>query len=123
MAPEGIHPRRHKCCLTVEFLNVYVQKKKLVATILFVNVHKVFDSIHRGKMEQIILANGQLKGTVLAIMMLYRNTKVKVRSPERNTGYFDIAEGVLQGYTLAPYLFIICLYHVLRTTIDKMKEN
>ena len=56
-------------------------------------------------------------------MMLYRNTKVKVRFPHRDTDYFDIVAGVLQGDTLAPYLFIICLDYVLRTSIDKMKEN
>ena len=43
------------------------------------------------------------------IMMLYRNTKVKVRSPDGDTDYFDIVAGVLQGYTLAQYFFIICL--------------
>ena len=41
-------------------------------------------------------------------MILYRNTKVKVRSPDGDTEYFDIVAGVLQGDTLAPYLFIIC---------------
>ena len=55
--------------------------------------------------------------------MLYRNTKVKVRSPDGDTDYFDIVAGVLQGDTLAPYLFIICLDYVLRTSIDKIKEN
>ena len=55
--------------------------------------------------------------------MLYRNTKMKVRSPDGDTGYFDIVAGVLQGDTLAPYLFIICLDYVLRTSIDKIKEN
>ena len=39
--------------------------------------------------------------------------KVKVRSPD----------GVLQGDTLAPYLFIICLYYVFRTSTDLMKDN
>ena len=39
------------------------------------------------------------------------------------TQYFDIVAGVLQGDTLAPYLFIICLDYVLRTSIDKIKEN
>ena len=56
-------------------------------------------------------------------MILYRNTKVKVRSPEEDTDYFDIVAGVLQGDTLAPYLFIICLDYALRTSIDKMKDN
>ena len=35
-------------------------------------------------------------------MILYRNTKVKVRSPDWDTEYFDIVAGVLQGDTLAP---------------------
>ena len=56
-------------------------------------------------------------------MILYRNTEVKVRSPDGDTEYFDIVAGVLQGETLAPYLFIICLDYVLRTSIDKIREN
>ena len=75
------------------------------------------------KMEQILLAYGIPKETVAAITILYRNTKVKVRSPDGDTEYFDIVAGVLQGDTLAPYLFIICLDYVLRTSIDKIKEN
>ena len=56
-------------------------------------------------------------------MMLYKNTKVKVSSPDGDIHYFDIVAGVLQGDTLAPYLFIICLDYVLRTSLDKMKDN
>ena len=56
-------------------------------------------------------------------MILYRNTKVKVLSLDGDTDYFDIVAGVLQGHTQAPYLFIICLDYVLRTSIDKIKEN
>ena len=74
-------------------------------------------------MEQILLAYGIPKETVAAITILYRKTKVKVRSPDGDTEYFDIVAGVLQGDTLAPYLFIICLDYVLRTSIDKIKEN
>ena len=43
------------------------------------------------------------------------HSKVKVRSPDGDTEYFDIVAGVLQRDTLAPYLFIICLDYVLRT--------
>ena len=56
-------------------------------------------------------------------MILYRNTKVKVRWPDEDTGYFDIVVGVLQKNTLAPYLLIICLDNVLRMSIEKIKEN
>ena len=55
--------------------------------------------------------------------MLYRNIKVKVRSPDGDTYYVNIVAGVLQGDTLAPYLFIICLVYVLGTSINKIKEN
>ena len=42
-------------------------------------------------------------------MILYRNTKVKVRSLDGDSEYFDIVARVLQGDTLAPYLFIVYL--------------
>ena len=74
-------------------------------------------------MEQILLAFGLPKETVAVIMMLSRNTQVKVRTPDRDTDYFNIGAGVLQGDTLAPYLFIICLDYMLRTSIDKIKES
>ena len=74
-------------------------------------------------MEQILLAYGLPKETVAAITILYRNTKVKIHSLDGDTEYFDIVAGVLLGDTLAPYLFIICLDYVLRTSIDKIREN
>ena len=52
-------------------------------------------------------------------MMLYKNTKVKVRSLDGDTDDFFIVARVLQGDTLAPYLFIICLDCVLRMSIER----
>ena len=91
--------------------------------LLFVDFTKALDSIHRREMEQILLAYGLPKETVAAITILYRNTKVKVRSPDGDTEYFNIVAGVQQGDTLAPYHFIICLDYVLRTSIDEISEN
>ena len=73
-------------------------------------------------MEQILFAYGLPKQTFAAIMMLYKSTKVKVHSSDGDTNLFDIVAGVLQGDTLAPYLFIICLDNILRMSIDLMKE-
>ena len=100
-----------------------MQAKNIQTSLLFVDFTKAFDSIHGGKMEQILLAYGLPKETIAAIIILYRNTKVKVCSPDGDTEYLDIVAGVLQGDTLAPYLFIICLDYVLRTLIDKIREN
>ena len=75
--------------LTIHRILEGIRAKNLEATILFVNFTKDLDSIHRGKMEQILLAYGLPKETVAAIMILYRNTKVKVHSPDGDIDYFD----------------------------------
>ena len=74
--------------LTIRQILEGVRTKNLEATILFVDFSKAFDSIPRRKIEQ-------PKETVEAIMMLYKNTKVEVRSPDGDTDYFDIVAGVL----------------------------
>ena len=48
--------------------------------------------------------------------------KIKVRSPDGDTDYVKSVAGVLQGDTLAPYLFIIWL-DWLRMFADIMKDN
>ena len=57
------------------------------------------------------------------LIYCYIKTQVKVRSPVRDTDYFSIVAYTLQGDSLAPYLFIIGLHYVLRTSFDKMKDN
>ena len=95
---------------------------QIPATLLFVDFSKAFNSVHRGKMEKIILAYGIPKEIVTAIMILYRNTKSVVRSQDDDTELFDILAGVLQGDTLAPFLFERCLGYVLRLSGDKCNE-
>ena len=96
--------------------------KKIEATILFVDFSKTFDSIHTWKMEQIQLTYGLRKESVAAIIMIIRNPKVKVRSKDGDTHYFDIVADLQQENTSALYLFIINLDYMLRTSIDKMKD-
>ena len=65
-------------------------KKNIEARLLFVHFSKAFDSIHRVKMEQIILIYSLPKETVATIMILYSNTNVKVHSTVGDTDFFDI---------------------------------
>ena len=114
--------------LTIRRIIEGVRLKNLPATLLFVDFAKAFDSIHRGKMKNILSAYGIPTETVEAIMILYRETRSMVRSPDGDTPYmvyfvyfevyFEITTGVLQGDTLAPFLFIICLDYVLRKSPD-----
>ena len=69
-------------------------------------------------MAEIPSAYGIPSETVDAIMILYRNSRAYVRSPDGDTQFFSIRAGVLQGDTLAPFLFVIALDYVLRTSID-----
>ena len=59
--------------------------------------------------------------TVAARIVLYKNTKVNVRSPDGDTDFFEIFAGNLQGDTLALYLFIIFLDNGLRISLELMK--
>ena len=104
--------------LTIRRIIEGAKSKQLPATLLFIDFSKAFDSIHRGKMREILTAYGLPEEIVKAIMISYINTKCKVRSPDGDTDYFDITAGVLQGDTLAPFLFIVCLDYVLRKSMN-----
>ena len=108
--------------LTVRRIIEGVKPTQIPATLLSIDFSKAFDSVHREKMEKMLLAYRIPKEIVTAIMILYRNTKSLVRSPEGDTDFFDILAGVLQGNTLAPFLFAICLDYVLRISVNKCND-
>ena len=75
-----------------------VRAKNIEATILFIDFSNAFDPIHRGKMEKTSRFR-PIQKTVAAMIMLYKNTKAKIRSPDGNTDYFNSVASVLQGDT------------------------
>ena len=95
--------------LTIRRILEGVRAKNLLATILFVDFTKAFDSIHRGKIEQILRAYGPPKEIVAAITTLYRNTKVKVRSPDGDRILRHCSRSTTRGHA-SP----IPLYHLSR---------
>ena len=79
------------------------------AVITFIDFSKAFDSINRDKMFKILEAYDVPPNLLRTIIALYTNTKAKVISPDGETDLFEIKMGVLQGDTLAPFLFVIVL--------------
>lgn len=69
-----------------------------------------------------LLACGIPEEIVSAIMILYKNTKAMVRSSDGDTDFFEIKAGVLQGDTLAPFLFVTCLDCALRHSVDQFRK-
>ena len=51
------------------------------------------------------------------MMYKYTNTTTQVLSPDGDYEFFEIHAGVLQGDTLAPYLFITALDYAMRQAI------
>ena len=72
-------------------------------------------------MEQILEAYGIPNEITKAIMIMYKNTWAFARSPDGDTEFFNIIAVVLQGDTLAPYLFIIVLDCIL-INLDQNKD-
>ena len=89
----------------------------------FIDFEKAFDMVHRGMMLKILKAYGLPDSLVRAIAGVYRNTRARVLTPDGPTEEFHIHSGVLQGDTLAPYLFVIMLDYALRQAIAGREEE
>ena len=100
-----------------------VRANNLSCVLTFIDFRKAFDTIHRGKLMEILRAYGVPEKMVSAIVATYSQTWAKVRTPDGDTESFEILAGVLQGDTLAPFLFIVALDYALRCAIDGREEE
>lgn len=103
--------------LTLRRIIEEVNDKNLSAVLLFVDFKKAFDSVHRGLLMKILRAYGIPNKIVTLIAKLYENTTAKVITEDGLTEAFLILAGVMQGDTLAPYLFIIVIDYIMRTCL------
>jgi len=69
---------------------------------------------------EVLHAYGVPNEIISTINILYTDTMAQVLSPD--TAFFAILAGVLQGDTLTPYLFIICLDYAMRIATDNDAE-
>ena len=96
--------------------------QNLETTLLFEDLSHEFESIHRGNMGKILLAYGLPKVTVEAIIMLYKNHESKSSLTEcRHRLNWYCSRCSARRY-ISPWLFVISLIYVLRTSIDWKQE-
>ena len=88
------------------------------AAIVFVDFSKAFDSINREALFHILGLYGIPDPLVKAIKLLYDNSFSRVQTIDGLTEFFETLIGVLQGDTLAPFLFIVVLDYVLRNSMS-----
>ena len=121
----GFRPKRTTVAQVLALRRIIegVKANHLPAVLTFIDFSKAFDSIHRGKMIKILKAYGIPPTLLRAIEAMYTNTKAKVVSPDGETELFDITAGVLQGDTLAPFLFVIVLDYAMRKATNGREEE
>ena len=88
-----------------------------MTTIIFVDLNKAYDSIHRRSTSIVLSKYGASELLIANVMQFYIGTSVVVAMAHRNTTKFSTTSGVLHGDTLAPFLFITLLHYVLRETL------
>ena len=95
-----------------------VSERKLTSVILFIDFKRAFDSLHRGTLMRILRAYGIPEKLVRLIECSYMDTMARVKTEDGLTEAFCILAGVLQGDTLAPYLFIIVIDYLMRQALE-----
>ena len=99
-----------------------VKNNNLKCILIFIDFRKAFDSIHRERMMTILKAYDIPEKLLTAINLMYTGTKARVLSPDGETELFEILAGVLQGDTLAPYLFAIVLDYAMRKALEGRED-
>ena len=91
--------------LPLQRLIVGCQTKQVNFVVTFNDFKKAFDSIRWSALESVVAAYGipwKLRNVVMA---LYYGAKAVVTTTDGEAGPFELSAGVLQGDTLAPYVF------------------
>ena len=92
---------------------------------MFVDFSKAFDGVNRKAMLHILVNYGISEEIVNAIAIMYDNPSSFVQTvdgPTKDLEFFTTT-GILQGDTLAPYLFVIVFDYLLRQSIDTLKSK
>ena len=115
----GFRPGRNTveqiACLRMAIDACRSRKRNMVVT--FVDFSKAFDSVDRRALRDILAFYGIPVTVINAIMSLYTDTTACVRTSTGCTDEFDTTSGVLQGDTLAPYLFVIVMDYIMRISL------
>ena len=90
---------------------------KRMTTIIFVDFNKALNSIDRHDIPIVLSKYGVSELLIANVMQFYIGTSAVVATAHKNTGKFQTTSGVLQGDSLAPFIFITQLDYVLCETL------
>ena len=96
---------------------------KIDLALVFVDFSKAFDSVDRSKMFEILRLYGIPEGIIAAIKVMYTDNSSTVMTTDGETQAFPTLAGILQGDTLAPFLFIMVVDYIMRVSVDTITEK
>jgi ribonuclease HI len=91
------------------------QQSQMVA--VFIDFTKAFDSVSWFAIRAILTSYDVPCELIDCILSLYTNANTRIKTTEGLSNSIQLSVGVLQGDTLAPYLFIIVMDYVMRQAI------
>ena len=75
-------------------------------------------------MFEILRLYGILEGIIAAIKFMYTDNSLTVMTTDGETQTFPTLAGILQGDTLAPFLFIMVVAYIMRrVSVDTITEK
>jgi exonuclease III len=115
----GFRPQRGACHQILSLRRVIegATKYQTSAVVVFVDFRRAFDSVDRRSLGEVLAAYRVHPRLATGIMALYQDTSASVLTSDGVTDDFCTSSGVLQGDTLAPFLFVLLLDWVLRVAI------
>ena len=128
VSQNGFRPNRSTVSQVTALRIIFEQSRShrdLSLLITFIDFSKAFDSINWEHLYFVLRAYGVPTSLIQAIMALYEPgaTTARVRLEGCLSDPFDLNCGVLQGDTLAPYLFVIVLDYALRRALDGLPDD
>ena len=89
----------------------------------FIDFEKAFDSVDRNTLWKILRHYGIPKKYVEIIQTSYENLSCKVIHGAQLTEAFGIQTGVRQGCLLSPFLFLLAIDWIMKSSIDNTRQG
>ena len=110
--------REEKSCENAMFIVRQLQEKYLEKRTMlyhvFVDLEKAFDKVPRRAISWALRRQLVPENLVQLVMLLYDNTRSRVRVAGEESGEFPIEVGVHQGSALSPLLFMLLMEEATR---------
>ena len=116
----NVFSRKGRGCVDHVFtLRLIIEKSLRCQTPLvlsFIDYEQAFDSVDRRALTKVLSLYGIPEKYIKVICAMYENNTAAVKVGNEVSNWFCIKSGVMQGCVLSPFIWIILMDFVLRST-------